>query len=78
MVPPTWGHDCLKPVPRAHVDPENNGKAGGEDPEDATMPQPDQQEAVQENPDLDNFQRLILMTETVNKLQRQMNMSRQA
>ena len=68
MVPPPWGCNHLKPVPRAHVDPKNNGKGGGVDPEDATMPQSNQQEAVQENPDLDNFQRPILMTETVNKL----------
>ena len=59
------------------MDPENYREARGADPEDTTIPQPDQQEEMQENPELDNFQRLVLMTETVNKLQRQMNAGRQ-
>ena len=77
MVPPTWGCNCQMLVPRAQVGPENNGEAGAGDLEDVTMPYPNQQDAAEENSDLDNFQRLILMTETVNKLQRQMNASRQ-
>ena len=42
------------------------------------MPPPNQQDVAEENPDLDNFQRLVLMMEMVNKLRRQMNASRQA
>ena len=43
MEPPTWGHNCLKPVTRAHTDSENNGEARGGDPEDANMPSADHQ-----------------------------------
>ena len=68
MVPPTWGWDHQKLAPRAQVGPENYKETGGADLEDMTVPQPNQQEEMQENPDLDNFQRLILMTETINKL----------
>ena len=70
MAPPTQGRDCQKMVPRAQAGSENNWEAGGGGLEDATMPPPNQQDAAGENPDLDNFQRLVLMMETVNKLRR--------
>ena len=41
------------------------------------MPPPSQQGAAEDNPELNNFHRLVLMMEMVNKLQRQMNASRQ-
>ena len=68
MAPPTRGRNCQKIVPGAQAGSENNGEAGGGGSEDPTVPPPNQQDAAEENPDLDNFQRLILMMETVNML----------
>ena len=73
---PTLDHQ--RPVSRAPADPKNNGEPRGEVTYDVAMPAADLWEAAQESLNLNNFQRLVLMTETVNKLQRQMNASRQA
>ena len=78
MVPPPRGCDRQMLVPRAPADPKNNSEPGEEVMDDVAMPAADLQEVAQESLNLDNFQRLVLMTETVNKLQRQINSSRQA